>query len=136
MQYEHTSEQRSFACPRSVFRVLSVTKEDFVWQTFRAGGKGGQKQNKTSSGVRCIHPPSGAVGEGRDERSQPQNRKNAWLRCIQSDKFQLWLHRQTNRLAFDLDQIEREIAAEVDRQMDPSNILVEVWDGEQWTQAN
>src|SRR5262245_3261330 len=34
--------------------LFSVTKEDCDWQTFRAGGKGGQRQNKTEIGVRCI----------------------------------------------------------------------------------
>ena len=43
--------------------LFSVTRDDFTIQTFRAGGKGGQKQNKTDSGVRCIHNASGAVGE-------------------------------------------------------------------------
>jgi protein subunit release factor B len=28
-------------------RILHLTKKDFIRQTLRAGGKGGQKQNKT-----------------------------------------------------------------------------------------
>ncbi len=57
--------------------AFSVTKADCEWQYFRAGGKGGQHQNKTSSGVRVIHHPSEARGESREERSQLQNRKAA-----------------------------------------------------------
>lgn len=48
---------------------LSVSIKDCRVDTFRAGGPGGQRQNKVSSGVRIIHEPSGAVGEARDERS-------------------------------------------------------------------
>jgi protein subunit release factor A len=70
--------------------LFSLTAKDFRWDVFRAGGKGGQKQNKTSSGVRCVHEPSGAVGEGRDERSQHANRKNAFSRCVSSNKFKTW----------------------------------------------
>ena len=59
---------------------LSVSIKDCRVDTFRAGGPGGQRQNKVSSGVRIVHEPSGAVGESRDERSQLQNKKLAFRR--------------------------------------------------------
>lgn len=70
--------------------VLSVTIADCVVQTFRAGGKGGQHQNKTDSGVRIIHPPSGARGESREHRSQLQNKRTAWGRMARSPAFTAW----------------------------------------------
>lgn len=70
--------------------IYKLTKKDFVVQTFRAGGKGGQKQNKTDSGVRISHPDSGAVEEARDTRSQLQNKKLAFHRLLDSPKFKLW----------------------------------------------
>lgn len=70
--------------------VLSVTIEDCVVQTFRAGGKGGQHQNKTDSAVRVIHPPSGARGESREHRSQLQNKRAAWGRMARSPVFVAW----------------------------------------------
>jgi protein subunit release factor A len=45
--------------------------------TFRSGGKGGQHQNKTESGVRVRHCPSGIVVVCRDERSQYMNKMRA-----------------------------------------------------------
>jgi protein subunit release factor B len=70
--------------------VLSVTIADCVVQTFRAGGKGGQHQNKTDSAVRIIHPPSGARGESREHRSQLHNKRAAWGRMARSAAFVAW----------------------------------------------
>ena len=67
--------------------AFSVSIKDCRVDTFRTGGPGGQKQNKTSSGARVIHEASGAVGESRTERSQLQNKKNAFRRMAESDKF-------------------------------------------------
>src|SRR5436309_9359756 len=50
---------------------------DLERQTFRSGGPGGQHQNKTESGVRYIHKPSGVAAESRSERSQFKNDANA-----------------------------------------------------------
>ena len=62
--------------------LFSITKKDFEVQTFRSGGKGGQHQNKTDSGVRIIHRASGAVGESRSERSQLVNKRLALKRQL------------------------------------------------------
>lgn len=70
-------------------RILSVSIKDCEVQTFRSGGPGGQNQNKRDTGVRVIHHPSGARGESREERSQLQNKRTAFLRMVDSPKFQL-----------------------------------------------
>lgn len=70
-------------------RILSVSIHDCEVQHFRSGGKGGQNQNKRDTGTRVIHPPSGARGEARDERSQLQNKKAAFLRMVATPQFQL-----------------------------------------------
>jgi peptide chain release factor 2 len=50
---------------------------DLRRDTFRSGGPGGQHQNKTESGVRYTHVPSGVSAESRSERSQVKNDSNA-----------------------------------------------------------
>lgn len=70
--------------------LFSVTIKDCEIQTFRSGGKGGQHQNKTESGVRIIHHPSGARGESREFRHQIQNKRAAFERMAKSEKYQNW----------------------------------------------
>jgi protein subunit release factor A len=75
-------------------RIFSVTIKDCDVQSFRAGGKGGQHQNKTETGIRVVHAPSGAIGESRETRSQLTNKRSAFKRMAESAKFQSWLKRQ------------------------------------------
>lgn len=70
--------------------ILSLTKKDFKIETFRSGGKGGQNQNKVETGVRIIHEQSGAKAESREFRDQFSNKKAAFKRLCESDKFKLW----------------------------------------------
>lgn len=71
-------------------KLFSVSIHDCRVDTFRSGGKGGQHQNKTESGVRVVHEPSGAVGESREYREQFRNKRAAFLRMAESKEFQLW----------------------------------------------
>lgn len=52
---------------------IDLKSDDLERQTFRSGGPGGQHQNKTESGVRYIHLPTGVAAESRSERSQHKN---------------------------------------------------------------
>lgn len=51
-------------------------------ETFRCGGKGGQKQNKTETGVRLTDLVTGMSCEGREHRTQSQNLKAAFDRLV------------------------------------------------------
>ncbi len=45
--------------------------------TYVASGPGGQHRNKTESGVRLLHLPTGVMVTATERRSQPQNRSRA-----------------------------------------------------------
>jgi protein subunit release factor B len=79
-------------------KLFSLTKKDFTVQTFRSGGKGGQHQNKTDSGVRIIHKESGARGECRNHREQHRNKKVAMQRLSNSKEFRIWINRKAQEV--------------------------------------
>lgn len=111
--------------------LFSVTKKDLRIDTFRAGGKGGQGQNKKSSGVRITHVPSGAVGEARDQRQQLDNRKSAFHRMMETSTFQIWMKKRISEAL----GIEKQIEASVEKAIHPKNLLIEVKDEDgNWTE--
>lgn len=52
---------------------IDIRDDELKRETFRSGGPGGQHQNKTESGVRFTHLPTGIAAESRNERSQHKN---------------------------------------------------------------
>lgn len=104
--------------------LFSVTKNDFEMQRFRVGGKGGQKVNKTNSGVRLIHKASGARGEGRDSRFFEQNRKAAFLKLVETKEFKAWHAIETARRLYGEFKVEEIVKME----LQPENLRFEVKD--------
>jgi peptide chain release factor 2 len=56
---------------------IVLRDDELKRDVFRCGGPGGQHQNKTESGVRYTHIPTGIAAESRSERSQHKNNTNA-----------------------------------------------------------
>lgn len=70
--------------------VRTVSRRDLAFEYFRAGGKGGQHQNKTSSGCRCRHMESGAVVESREHKSQKANQRACLHKLAAHPQFLTW----------------------------------------------
>ena len=115
--------------------LLRLTAADFVFTATRGSGSGGQYRNARDTAVRCVHPPSGAVGTAQDERSQLQNKRLAFQRCTATPEFKKWLKVETARRTGEAAAREAEINRRVDHAMRPENLVIEVGDGERWKPA-
>ncbi|MFZ1750325.1 MAG: peptide chain release factor 1 [Saprospiraceae bacterium] len=76
----HTSAATVVVMPKFEEEEIDIRKDELRTDTFRAQGAGGQHVNKTESGVRFTHIPTGIVAESTDSRSQHKNREIALQR--------------------------------------------------------
>lgn len=76
----HTSAATVAVLPKFEEEDIDIRKDELRTDTFRASGAGGQHVNKTESGVRFTHLPTGIVAESTDSRSQHKNREIAMQR--------------------------------------------------------
>jgi peptide chain release factor 1 len=74
----HTSAATVAVLPEPTEVQIDIRPDDVRRDTFCSGGPGGQHQNKTQSGVRLVHLPTGVVAESRTERSQHKNEAMCW----------------------------------------------------------
>ncbi|MGB1218015.1 MAG: peptide chain release factor 1, partial [Saprospiraceae bacterium] len=79
----HTSAATVVVMPKLEMDDVNINKADLKVDTFRSSGAGGQHVNKTESGVRFTHLPTGVVAESTDGRSQIKNREIAIQRLIE-----------------------------------------------------
>jgi hypothetical protein len=123
--------------------ILSITKADFIIQTFRSGGKGGQNQNKIESGVRIIHKVTGIRAESREERSQVQNKRIAFKRLCDNAGFKKWLNYQALHKIAQIDSTGSSATAKniVEREVDKSlsnlnNLKFEIKSNGEWQEVS
>jgi len=94
----HTSAATVAVMPKFEMEDVNIRKDDLKVDTFRSSGAGGQHVNKTESGVRFTHIPTGVVSESTDGRSQIKNREIA-LQRLYSKIFEMQEEKHKSQVA-------------------------------------
>jgi len=110
--------------------LFSVSVKDCEVQAFKGSGPGGQKRNKTASAIRVIHHQSGAIGQASDAREQHLNKRNAFLRMIETKEFKSWHKVTVAKLCGILPK--ESLEEQVDKMMSEENLKIEYKINGEW----
>lgn len=92
----HTSFCSVFVSPEIDDDIeIDIDPSDVRTDTYRASGAGGQHINKTDSAVRLTHGPTNIVVQCQSERSQHQNRDNAW-KMLKAKLYELEMQKRSS----------------------------------------
>lgn len=108
-------------------KINILNKKDLDISYFVGSGKGGENKQKNATGVQIIHKETGAIGRCSENRSQLQNKKQAFLNLCKTPKMKIWINKKLYEI-----RNKKTIEEVVEEQMDAKFLQIEKKEDGKW----
>lgn len=109
-------------------KIVLVSKKDLVITWFNGGGGGGgQNRNRHNNCCRIHHPASGVTTTSSKHKEAKSNQAAAFIALTEHFDFKKWLNLKLKEL-----ETQQTIEERVQKQLKPSNLLIETIIEGQW----
>lgn len=112
-------------------KITIASRKDFEVSYYVGPGHGGQKKQKTHSGVQIIHKETGAIGRCSESRSQAENKGKAFQNLLKTPKMKIWINKKLFEIR-EKESMEEQIEKKLNN---PNNVKYEIKEDGKWVEV-